>query len=133
MYKILTITIPSYNTSQYIDSCLPTFLSNKKILKDIEILIINDGSKDDTLVKAKYYENKYPETIKVVDKENGGHGSTINSGIKLASGKYFKIVDGDDWVDNNNFTNLVQQLKKIDTDMVVNPYVEYNERKKVKM
>lgn len=129
MEKILSIIIPSYNTSEYIDTCLPTFLSDEKILNDIELLIVNDGSKDDTLKKAKEFEKRYPNAIKVIDKENGGHGSTINSGIKFANGKYFKVVDGDDWVDNNNLANLVQQLKKIEVDMVVNPYIEYNEKK----
>ncbi|MDK4463594.1 glycosyltransferase family 2 protein [Enterococcus faecium] len=132
MNKILSITIPSYNTSNYIDFCLPTFLTNAELLDDIEILIVNDGSKDDTLLKALKYEEQYPNTVKVIDKENGGHGSTINKGIEFATGKYFKVVDGDDWVDSLNLTKLVQQLKRLDVDMVVNPYIEYNERKKQK-
>ncbi|MDT2703451.1 glycosyltransferase family 2 protein [Enterococcus dongliensis] len=130
MNKILSITVPSYNTSNYMDFCLPTFLTNNELLDDIEILLVNDGSKDDTLSRARKYEKQYPNTIKVIDKKNGGHGSTINKGIEHATGKYFKVVDGDDWVDNLNLTRLVQQLKKLDVDMIVNPYIEYNERKK---
>lgn len=119
--KILTIVIPSYNTSSYIDKNLPSFL-NADVLDKLEILIINDGSRDNTAEVAKKYEDKYPDTVKLINKENGGHGSVINKGIELASGKYFKVVDGDDWVNTSNLGSLVNSLKAVDADLIINPY-----------
>lgn len=129
MEKTLTIVIPAYNIGEYIDEDLPTFLE-EELLKDIEILIVNDGSKDDTAEKAREYEKKYPGVVKLINKENGGHGSTINKGIELAEGIYFKVVDGDDWVDTWALKELVLFLKNCNKkyDMIVNSYnqVFYN-------
>ena len=121
--KILTVVIPAYNVEEYLDETLPTFLS-EKILKDIQIIIVNDGSKDKTEEIAIKYRNLYPKTIYVISKENGGHGSTINEGIKNAEGKYLKVVDGDDWVDTNEFIGFVQKLKNMNTDVVLSPYTK---------
>lgn len=129
MSKILTIVIPSYNTSSYIDECMPYFL-DERIINDLEILIINDGSKDNTAILAEKYVKKYPESIYLINKENGGHGSVINRGILEATGKYFKVVDGDDWVITNNLVALVQKLKEIDADLVINPFIRHNIVKK---
>lgn len=123
--KILTITVPSYHTEKYIDECLPTLL-DESINNKIEIIMVNDGSKDGTLEKARTYEKLFPKTIRVVDKENGGHGSTINKGIELAKGKYFKVVDGDDWVNTNQLINLVNHLEVLDADIIVSPYEDHN-------
>ena len=125
MEKILTVVIPSYNTDAYIEECMPSFL-DEKILGDVEILIINDGSKDNTASLAEKYAEKYPDTIRVITKENGGHGSVINRGIEEAKGKYFKVVDGDDWVITENFVKLVENLKQIEVDLVLNPYVKHH-------
>ena len=125
MEKILTVVIPSYNTEAYVEECMPFFL-DEKILGDVEILIINDGSKDNTALLAEKYAEKYSDTIRVITKENGGHGSVINRGIEEAKGKYFKVVDGDDWVITENFVKLVENLKQIDVDLVLNPYVQYH-------
>ncbi len=119
--KILTIVIPSYNTEKFIDKNIPTFLQDS-ILDDIEILIINDGSTDHTVEIAKKYEEKYPDTVHIVNKKNGGHGSVINKGIEIATGTYYKVVDGDDWVDTNNLCRFVTDLKQQDADLVINPY-----------
>lgn len=126
MSKILTVTIPSYNTEKYIDECLP-YLIDERIISDIEILIVSDGSKDNTVSVAQKWADKYPDSIRVIDKENGGHGSTINRGILEATGKYFKVVDGDDWVVTENFVKLVEFLKENDVDIVNNPYLEHDE------
>lgn len=123
--KILTITVPSYHTEKYIDSCLPTML-DESINASIEIILVNDGSTDGTLAKAKTYESLYPDTIRVIDKPNGGHGSTINKGIEYAQGKYFKVVDGDDWVNTEELIQLVQQLQGVDVDVVISPYEDHN-------
>ncbi|MCA2390889.1 glycosyltransferase family A protein [Lactococcus sp. NH2-7C] len=126
MSKILTVTIPSYNTEKYIDECLP-YLIDERIISDIEILIVSDGSKDNTVSVAQKWADKYPDSIRVIDKENGGHGSTINRGILEATGKYFKVVDGDDWVVTENFVKLVDYLKQVEVDIINNPYLEHNE------
>ena len=126
MSKILTVTIPSYNTEKYIDECLP-YLIDERIISDIEILIVSDGSIDNTVSIAQKWADKYPDSIRVIDKENGGHGSTINRGILEATGKYFKVVDGDDWVVTENFVKLIEFLKGVDVDLINNPYFEHDE------
>lgn len=126
MNKILTIVIPSYNTSKYIDDCVPTFLAAKKVLNDIELLFINDGSIDDTQSKIESYQRQYPDTIRLINKKNGGHGSALNVGIDEAAGKYLAVVDGDDWVLPKNLTKLVSYLKTIDADMVLYPWVMFH-------
>ncbi len=122
--KVLTVTIPSYNTEKYIDECLPTLL--KGATDDVEILLVNDGSLDGTLQKLRKYELEYPNIVRVIDKENGGHGSVINVGVKVAKGAYFKVIDGDDWVDSNAFYNLVKDLRNTNADLVLNPYIVHN-------
>lgn len=127
MKKTLTIIIPSYNTAKYIDKNINTML-DERLFADVEIIMINDGSKDDTSIVAHRYEDMYPQCIKVVDKENGGHGSVINIGVTLANGRYLKVVDGDDWVDTNALYELIQFLKKTDADIVFNSYVSHGEK-----
>ena len=131
MEKILTITIPSYNVEKYLDETLPHYF-DERVLPDIEILIVNDGSKDNTLAIANGYHEKYPESVFVIDKPNGGHGSTIHAGIAAAHGKYFKVIDADDWVDTESFVKLIDTLKKVDTDLVLTPFervIEGTDRK----
>lgn len=125
MSKILTVIIPSYNVEEYLDEILPTYIANQ-ILDDIEVLIINDGSRDETVHVAQKFETQYPTVFRVVDKPNGGHGSTINRGIKEAIGKYIKVIDGDDYVDTDAFINYVNALKKIDVDAVYTPFTRVN-------
>ena len=108
MSKILTVVIPSYNVEQFLEKTVQSFLADE-VIQDIEILIVNDGSKDRTKEIGQQFEEKYPQSIKLVDKENGGHGSTINKGLSIAAGKYFKVVDGDDWVDTQAFVNYVKK------------------------
>lgn len=122
MKKLLSIVVPTYNVEKYLDRCLISLLSDEKTNKDIEILIVNDGSKDNSLTIAKKYEKKYPDTVIVIDKENGGHGSTINVGLEKASGKYFRVIDSDDWVNINDFPRFVNELKNIDSDVVITNY-----------
>ena len=127
MSKILTITVPSYNVEKFLENTLDSFL-DERILEDLEVLIVDDGSKDRTAEIGKQYEEKYPDTFRVISKENGGHGSTINRGIKEARGTYFKVVDGDDWVDKDGFYQLIQNLKDCDADYVIANYYEVNDQ-----
>ena len=116
MEKILSVIVPSYNAEKFLPKGIPTFL-DEQILDDIEILIIDDGSSDNTSTIADNYQLNYPNTIIAVHKENGGHGSAINKGIELARGKYFCVVDADDWVDTKSFAILVKRMKENDSDL----------------
>lgn len=121
--KILSIVIPSYNVEKYLCTTLESILDcNKK--EQIEILIVNDGSKDGTLFIAQDYENKYKSIVKVIDKENGGHGSAINAGVKVATGKFIKLLDGDDWVDARALDNIISELQKCSADLILSPFIK---------
>lgn len=122
MDKILSIVIPAYNVEKYLERCLSSF-EVEEILDDIEVLVINDGSKDRTPEIARQFCEKHPQTYFLYTKENGGHGSGINYGIRYASGKYFKVVDGDDWLNTEELTEFVRLLKKTDTDIVAADYL----------
>lgn len=119
--KILTIAVPSFNTEEFMEKNILTMMCST-VLEDIEILIINDGSKDSTKDKAEKLYREYPETIRVVNKENGGHGSVINRGIIEATGKYFKVIDGDDYVDSDQFDRFVKMLHSLDVDCILNDF-----------
>lgn len=124
---ILTIAIASYNVEKYLKNGVLSLL-NSKIAQNLEILIINDGSKDDTAKIGKQLEEltkvNGKTIVRLVDKPNGGHGSAINKGIELAKGKYFKLMDGDDYFDTLALETLVEYLKQDNTDMILNNYVE---------
>ncbi len=119
--KILTIVVPVYNVEKYLDQCLKSFIISE-VLEKLEVLIINDGSTDSSSIIGQTYVNKYPDTFRMITKDNGGHGSTINVGIQEATGKYFKVVDGDDWVTAKGIKNLVNLMDKTDVDMVLSNY-----------
>ena len=121
MKKILSILVPVYNTEKYIKRCLDTIVIDE-VIDDIEIIIVSDGSKDKAVEIAKEYSKKYPKSVIVIEKENGGHGSTINKGLEVATGKYFKVLDSDDWFNIIDFVEFVNKLKKEDSDLVVTNY-----------
>ncbi len=127
MEKILTISVAAYNAAKDLPRCLASMLETE-VAELLEIIIVNDGSKDDTLTAAEELRMKAPDIVKVIDKKNGGHGSTINASIVEATGKYFKIVDSDDWVDKEGLEKLVRWLKDNDADLVLNPYHEVDEK-----
>ena len=102
------------------EKCIDSLLIGKD---DVEIIIIDDGSKDNTGKIADKYQKKYPKIVKVIHQENGGHGEGINTGLKHATGKYFKVVDSDDWLDEEAYKKLLKEIKHIDTDLVVCNYV----------
>lgn len=131
MNKVLTVVIPSYNVEQYMKATLESFVADE-VMMETEILVVNDGSKDSTPEIAEEYVRKYPQTFRLINKENGGHGSTINRGIEEASGKYFKVVDGDDWVNTEDFAELVRRLRDTEADYVVTNYCKVNDRTKEK-
>ena len=124
---VLTIAVPSYNVGKYLVNGVLS-LVNSKVASNIEVLIINDGSKDNTAEIGKKLEAmttvNCKSIVRLIDKENGGHGSTINKGIELARGKYFKLMDGDDYFDTEALEKLVEYLKNENVDIVLNRYVE---------
>ena len=96
--------------------------------EDVEILIVDDGSKDDTARIADEYQDKYPGIIKAIHQENGGHGEAVNTGLAHASGYYFKVVDSDDWVDEEAYKKILDFLKQTvlddePVDMLISNYV----------
>ena len=127
--KILSISVAAYNVSRTIEQCLDSFVKSQ-FLDLFEVLVVNDGSQDNTAEIVSNYVKRYPGIICLIDKENGGHGSTINTAIKKASGEYFKVVDGDDWVDTEAFDRLLNFLKTTDADLVLNDYQEVYPSKK---
>lgn len=124
--KVLSVIIPSYNVEKYLHKTLDSICSISNI-KDVEVIVVNDGSKDKTIEKASEFHDIYPDSIVVIDKENGGHGSTINAGLSVATGRYFKVIDGDDWVDSDCFESFVDRLKQIDVDLVLTPFTKVYE------
>ena len=119
MNKLLTIVIPTYNMQNYLHRCLDSLLLPDKQIEQLEVLVVNDGSKDNSSVIAHEYETKHPNTFRVIDKENGNYGSCINRGLKEATGKYIKILDADDWFDTAEFSRYMDELQRIDADMIL--------------
>lgn len=121
MEKLLTVVIPTYNTERFLKQCLDSMLQVPSAGRT-ELLVVDDGSKDRSGEIADEYAAKYPDIVRVVHKENGGHGSAINTGIALATGKYFKVVDSDDTVDPPEYESYLQQLEALECDIVATPF-----------
>ena len=123
--KYISFAIPCYNSEAYMTHAIESILPGGE---DVEIIIVNDGSKDNTSLIGHEYAEKYPDIIKVIDKENGGHGDAVNSGLAAASGKYFKVVDSDDWVKEESLHRILQVLRGFEeegqqVDMLIANYV----------
>ena len=123
--KYISFAIPCYNSESYMTHAIESILPGGE---DVEIIIVNDGSKDNTSRIGHEYAEKYPDIIKVIDKENGGHGDAVNSGLAAASGKYFKVVDSDDWVKEESLHRILQVLRGFEeegqqVDMLIANYV----------
>lgn len=123
--KYITFAIPCYNSEAYMEKAINSILPAGE---DVEILIVNDGSSDRTKKIGKQYAERFPSIVRVINKENGGHGDAVNSGLSQASGKYFKVVDSDDWVDEDSLMKLLEVIKGFvseeeEVDMIVSNYV----------
>lgn len=125
MKKILSISVAAYNIEKFIRKNLDSF-ANAEIKDKLEILVTDDGSKDSTPDIVREYEDKYPGIIKLIQQPNAGPGSTINSGLKNATGKYFRMVDGDDWVETKNLKQYVNYLEESNADMIITDYCLYD-------
>lgn len=123
--KLLSVAIPSYNSQDYLEHCVESLLSGGE---DVEIIIVDDGSKDRTAEIADAYAKQYPTIVKAVHQENGGHGEAVNTGIRNSTGLYFKVVDSDDWVDEESYRKILSKLRELSggsqtLDMMISNYV----------
>lgn len=123
--KLLSFAIPCYNSAAYMEKCIKSVMAGGD---DVEVIIVDDGStKDNTAQIADEYAKKYPTIVKAVHQENGGHGQAVNTGLQHATGKYFKVVDSDDWVDLKSYRKILNTLKKFEEeeepDMLIANYV----------
>ncbi len=123
--KLITFVVPCYNSEAYMSKAIDSILPAGS---DVEILIVNDGSTDGTHQVAQSYQEKYPEIVRVIDKENGGHGDAINVGLENASGIYFKVVDSDDWLDRDSLIAIMDFFEELQDDgekidMLISNYV----------
>ena len=119
--KYITFTIPSYNSQEYMRHVIDNLVA---VGEDIEVIIVNDGSTDDTGKIADEYQKKYPTIVKAIQKENGGHGSGVMAGIHHATGIFYKVVDSDDWVETKDVINMLDLIKKhIEEGIVVDLYI----------
>lgn len=119
MEKLLSIVIPTYNMEKYLRKCLDSLIVPDENMHLLEVIVVNDGSKDSSSSIAHEYEANYSQTFRVIDKENGNYGSCINRGIKEANGKYVKILDSDDFFNSSNFADFLSFLKTCDEDIIV--------------
>lgn len=124
MQKLLTVTVPSYNSEAYLAHALDTLLPGGS---ELDVIIVNDGSKDGTAALAQSYVDRWPEIFRLVNKENGGHGSGVNKGIELAEGLFFRVLDSDDWVDPAALKKLLDYLRQLTAesmpDMLITNYI----------
>lgn len=114
MQKLLSIAIPSYNSESYMEHCIESLLTGGE---RVEILVVNDGSKDRTAEIADRYAAEYPTIVKAIHQKNGGHGEAVNAGIRHATGKFYKVVDSDDWVDEVALQKVLDTLEVYQDDI----------------
>ena len=108
--KYITFAVPCYNSQDYMRRCVDSLLAGGR---DVEIILINDGSSDDTGKIADEYQLRYPDIVRAVHKQNGGHGSGVNKGLELARGLYYKVVDSDDWLDAGAYRMLLGRIREL--------------------
>lgn len=121
MGKILSVAIPAYNAERCLDRCLVSMLA-ESVLDQLDIVIVDDGSVDATGEIADSYAARFPGNVSVIHKENGGHGSGINTAVKQAVGKYFRVVDADDWLVTENLVRHIGELRQCRADLVINGF-----------
>lgn len=134
MSKLLTIVVPVYKVEQYINKCLDSCIIYKndadgssmlddELMNLLEVIIVNDGTPDNSAELSREYTIRYPQTFRQIDKENGGHGSAWNVGVKEATGKYLRFLDSDDWL--TNLDKLMHKLKDCEADLVFSDYIRF--------
>lgn len=121
MSKVLSISVAAYNMEAYLRQTLDS-LCVSEVYADLEIIVVDDGSTDSTAQIAGEYVERYPEAFRLISKENGGYGSTVNAAMKIAQGKYFRLLDGDDWLDSSALPSFISLLKHSEEDIVLTRY-----------
>ncbi len=128
--KFLTIIIPSYNMEPYLPKCLGSLIiDDKELFQKLDVIVVNDGSNDNTSKIAHDFEAQYPGIFRVIDKENGHYGSCINAALPVANGEYVKILDADDSVETTSLSKLLRVIGKelekgyLAPDLVVSDYI----------
>lgn len=126
--KVITFGIPSYNAAADIDRCVTSILTGSHYAPDIEIIIVDDGSVDETPAKADEWEARYPGIVRAVHQENGGHGMAVLAGLREARGTYYKVVDSDDWLDAAALSTMLSILRGFEeramrVDLFISNYV----------
>ena len=119
----VSVIVPVYNVEKFIDKCLNSLVN--QTLKEIEIIVVNDGSPDNSQKVIDEYVKKYPDKIKSFIKENGGQGSARNMGIEKAVGEYISFVDSDDWLDLDTLEKMYFLAKKDKSDIVICDMVDH--------
>ena len=119
----MTIVIPVYKVEKYIRQCMDSVIVPQDQMDQLEVIVVNDGTPDNSADITKEYAEKYPDTIKVIDKENGGHGSAWNVGLRLATGQYIRFLDSDDWL--SDLSSFIDRLATLDVDMVFTHLIKY--------
>ena len=125
MQKLLTVAIPSYNSQDYVRRAIDSLLPGKE---QVEVIVVDDGSTDDTSKIAEEYIEKYPDTVRLIEKENGGHGDAVMAGLSAATGLYFRVLDSDDWLEKESLLKLLDVLEEMRdpqkaADLVITNYV----------
>lgn len=128
MNKILSIIIPTYNMERYLQRCLNSLIIPIENMQYLEVLVVNDGSKDTSSKIAHEYEKRFPKTFRVIDKENGNYGSCINRGLEESKGKYIKVLDADDYFDNKVLNMFVNFIHPLDVDLVISDFRVVDEK-----
>lgn len=123
--KLLSFIIPSYNCQQFLGKCVESMLC-PEVLDKLDIIIVNDGSTDDTAAVAKAYCDRYPESIRLINQENKGHGGALNTGCAAAEGKFLKVIDADDWVETENLPAFLSALESCHSDVVLTHHYTRN-------
>ena len=123
--KLITFAVPCYNSAAYMDHCIQTLLSAGE---EAEIILVDDGSTDDTPAIADRYAQEYPDVVRVIHQPNGGHGEGVNQGLRHATGLYYKVVDSDDWLDADSLARVLTQLRRFrdegrELDLMICNYV----------
>lgn len=148
----MSIVVPTYNAEKFLDRGLSSFLicrdnsgqvqdrsyelakedrldeinADMQMLEKLEVIVVNDGTPDDSVAVAQRYVDRYPRTFKILNKENGGHGSAINAGVEQVTGKYFKVIDADDWVDTEELAKLINLLERVDEPAIIQGFRFYD-------
>lgn len=128
--KLLTLAISAYNMQEYLGKCLDS-VTRPDIPDTLEVIIVNDGSKDKTSEIAHQYEKRFNSIVRVIDKENGHYGSCINKALEVASGKYFRPLDADDWMNTDALVSLLSLLENNDNDLIVTTHTNYLDNNRV--